>query len=235
MKIQLGIVLRVVFVFSALAPSADADTIYSVTNSSPASPEPLCLGGDCFSQTLMASWVSDVAFDAVSIFGEVGGDDSSASLTAYLTTQVGAGTTTANQVASVTLTPSALDSPGTLLFSGLNLGPGTYYLVLSGPVVETTFSYWYEYSTATVSTASGVSAGNFGMANTADALSEPDSSYAPASVFDAINAPLLSIQVTGTPTVTTAQEPAASSQLVIGLGLLVGGALQRRNTAPVQS
>ncbi len=116
---------------------AFADTIYSATNAPTDAPIPLCLGGDCFSQILMASWTSSVAFDNVSIFAELGADNSSASLTAFLTNAVGPGTTAANQIASVTLTPPFLDSPGVLLFSGLNLGPGTYYLVLTGPAAET--------------------------------------------------------------------------------------------------
>jgi hypothetical protein len=81
----------------------------------------------------MASWSSLVAYDNVSIFAEVGADNSFGDLTAFLTTRVGSGTTAANQVASVTMTPPAYNSPGVDLFSGLNLGPGTYYLVLSGP------------------------------------------------------------------------------------------------------
>lgn len=50
---------------------------------------------------------------------------------------MGPGATAANQIASVTLTPPALDSVGVSLFTGPSLGPGTYYLVLSGPAIET--------------------------------------------------------------------------------------------------
>ncbi len=174
---------------------AFADPIYWVTDASTDRPTPLCLGGDCFSQILMASWTSSVAFENVSIFAELGADNSSASLTAFLTNAVGPGTTDANQIASVTLTPPFLDSPGVLLFSGLSLGPGTYFLVLSGPATETSFSYWYEYNLPTVSTAAGVSAGSFGMANVADPSSTPNKTYAPASTFDTVNSAVLSIQI----------------------------------------
>jgi hypothetical protein len=177
----------------------------------------------------MASWIDTVAFNNVSIYAEVGGDDTSASLTAYLMNAVGPGTTAANQIASVTLTPTSYDSSGTLLFSGENLGPGTYYVVLSGPAVETSFSYWYEYDSATVTTAAGVSGGGFGMANSVDSSSSPNSSYAPASTFDTANAPILSLAVTGTivQSVST-PEPYSGSQLAIGLGLLGGIGFLRR-------
>lgn len=178
-----------------LGTSALADAIYSVTDAPTDTPTPLCLGGDCFSQVLMASWTSEVAFNNVSILGEFGGDSSSASLTAFLTNKVGPGATAANQIASVTLTPPSADSPGVMLFSGLNLGPGTYYVVLTGPVSGSSYSYWYEYNSPTISTAGGVTAGSFGMANAVDSSSSPSSAYPPASTFDTASAPVLSIQV----------------------------------------
>jgi hypothetical protein len=204
-----------------------ADSIYMISDSPHDTPTPLCLGGGCFSQVLMASWSSLVAYDNVSIFAEVGADNSSASLTAYLTTQIGLGTTAANQIASVTLTPQAYDSPALSLFSGLNLGPGTYYLVLSGPATETSFSYWYQYSSPATYVAAQVSAGSFGMANVADSSSSVNTSYAPASVLDLTGAPSLSIEVVGTVAPPTAPEPGSTWLLVGGLFLLGLGRLQR--------
>src|SRR5579862_465088 len=57
---------------------------------------------------------------------------SPATVSAYLTTSIGPGTTVANQVAAATVTifPSAGPSVGYILFSGLNLAAGSYYIVV---------------------------------------------------------------------------------------------------------
>ncbi len=70
-------------------------------------------------------------------------------LTAYLTTQIGPGTTAANEIASsssvITLAGSQVTAPYTFspqtIFSGLSLGPGNYYLLLSG-TFSTTNAWW---------------------------------------------------------------------------------------------
>ena len=213
---------------SYLAISASGESIYSVTNGSTGASQLLCLGQACFSQELMVSWTTSVFFSNVSIFAEVGGDNTSTSLTAALTNQVGAGTTIANQVASVTFTPSNVDSPGLLLFSGLNLGPGTYDLVLSSSAKGPSLSYWYAYNIATVSTALGVAVGNTGSANTFDSSSSPNATYAPASLFDDGNPLGLSIQITGTQGSAPAPEPGPGIELTLGLGLMGGGMFLRR-------
>jgi hypothetical protein len=153
--------------------------VYAVANGSATTPDLECLGVSCVSQVLMASWTSSFSFNNVSIFGEVSGDPTSI-MTAYLTTQIGPGTTVADQIASAILTPPSADTTGVLLLSGLNLGPGTYYLVLSGPATGNADSYWYSYNTPTVSAAPGVSAGNTGEANLLDSSSSPNDTYAAA-------------------------------------------------------
>lgn len=217
--------LIVVMSLPFLGTSASANPIvYAVTNGSATSPDLECLGTNCFSQVLMASWTSSFAFNNVSIFGEVSGDLGS-TITAYLTTQVGPGTTVANQVASATITPPSTETPGVLLLSGFNLGPGTYYLVLSGPATGNTISDWYAYDTPTYTTAPGVSAGTDGLANVIGGT--PNVTYAPASVFD--TGPSLSIEVTGTQ-VVSAPEPRSGHQLVIGIGLLGCLVFRRRRS-----
>ena len=105
---------------------------------------------------------------------------------AYLLTQIGPGTTSANEIASGLYTApeisveahSDLDSaPYTLLFSGLNLAPGTYYLVLEGPAGQFANNYEWLGDRLAVGkhTAPGWSVGPFYRA-------QPEA-YAPASNF----------------------------------------------------
>jgi hypothetical protein len=55
--------------------------------------------------------------------------------TAYLTSRVGPGATEADEVAVASFTfPSTLSGSDVLLFSGLTLGPGTYYLIITGEI-----------------------------------------------------------------------------------------------------
>lgn len=80
-------------------------------------------------------------FQEVSVSAEIdpngNGSTHTAIGTAYLTTRIGPGTTTANQLASVPFSVTGIDTPVlTTLFSGLTLGAGTYYLVLSSPPNE---------------------------------------------------------------------------------------------------
>jgi len=91
----------------------------------------IALGG--YSNDIVETgWVTLGGYSNVSITAEVGtGGVPSPSISAYLTTTTGAAETDADQIASVNIIPSSLDEVDTL-FSGLDLGPGTYYLVLTG-------------------------------------------------------------------------------------------------------
>lgn len=91
-------------------------------------------GFDVFSnQVDMAAWSQTSLFSDVSVSAELDGVGSTINGTAYLMTQVGSGTTTANQVASASFTVSTppFEPDLTTLFSSLTLGPGTYYLVIT--------------------------------------------------------------------------------------------------------
>lgn len=81
----------------------------------------------------MAAWSQTDLYNNVSISAELDGNGTAINGTAYLMTQVGPGTTTANQIASAGFAVSALPfGPDlTTLFTGLTLGPGTYYLVIT--------------------------------------------------------------------------------------------------------
>jgi hypothetical protein len=205
--------LAILIVFnSTFCAVALGENLYSVTSGVGGTSTAPCLGGQCFSQILMASWNSAVPISGVSISGEFGGDNSGATLTAILTSRIGPGTTRASQIATVTITPSSLDSPGTKLFSGLTLPAGSYYLVLAGPAMNPSFSYWYQCQHPTVVVGTNITAGSFGLANSVDPASAPDYKYAPASVFDTVNAPALSIQVTAD-TVTLQNQAVAFAAL----------------------
>ncbi len=93
-------------------------------------------GGSGFSAE--ASWSQNGAFSNVGIAAEIdpGGSTTTShtfSGTAYLTTNIGPGATPADEIANTTfsVTGTEFNPVLTTLFTGLTLGPGTYYLVLS--------------------------------------------------------------------------------------------------------
>ena len=105
-------------------------------------------------QILSAGFTLGQNYAGVSISAEIGGITTQ-SVTAYLTTQIGPGTTVANEIASTTI---GLPGPGPVLtpiFTGLNLAAGSYYLTLFHPT--DTGGSWYHSSAATVGTAPGSS------------------------------------------------------------------------------
>jgi hypothetical protein len=82
----------------------------------------------------VVSWNQAAEYDNVDIsFPATGltsaGGPANAGGIAYLTTMMGPGTTTADQIATTTFTASATGSIISL-FSGLNLSPNTYYLLI---------------------------------------------------------------------------------------------------------
>jgi hypothetical protein len=59
--------------------------------------------------------------------------------TVFLMSMIGPGATTANQIAAGNYSVNSADSADVILFSGLELAPGTYYLVLAGPTTSNAF------------------------------------------------------------------------------------------------
>jgi hypothetical protein len=106
------------------------------------------------------------------------------SIIAYLTSQIGPGTTIANQIATATVAVPGLgpDAAYTTLFSGLTLGPGNYFLTLAAadPADAGTAAWWYNVFGQRISTDAGVGwLGAYGVNGV------PDLSYPPASLFSA--------------------------------------------------
>ncbi len=117
--------------FVPLSQIANANTIVSVKGDvnffsifqSGLPPEPIALE---------VSWSQTNTYGDVSIFADLGGFGSSGSGIGYLTTAVGPGTTSANHVAAPDIFTFPSAPHDVQLFSGLDLGPGTYYLTVFG-------------------------------------------------------------------------------------------------------
>ena len=203
-----------------LPPAADAITIVSVSDSGTSGPGFLFLGGQ-FSNVVVASWTETGSFSGVTVKAAIGSVDSGfRSGTAYLTKAIGPGTTPTNQVVpqvgfTAPLVTSKFDPfPLTTLFSGVSLGPGTYYLVLAAPFRDQSFSDlgWQFETSGLVTVAPGVSLGNYSAANTF--FSAVDS-FAPASTFLTLSGGQAFFEV------STIPEPYSLTLMLIGLGSLI--------------
>jgi hypothetical protein len=121
-----------------------ADTIVAVTDALTSTNRgSLFLGGQ-FSNVVAASWTQSAGFSNVTIDATlVSVDATFRSGTAYLMTAIGSGTTSASEVVMPVGFTAPLGTGGvpitpTVLFSGLTLAPGTYYLVLTAPFLAET-------------------------------------------------------------------------------------------------
>ena len=193
--------------------SANSVTIVSVGTSTPGSP---ALGTGQF---LMESWTSTVAFTDVSISAYVySGDAGHTAATAYLTTQVGPGATSATLVAQnpVTLPVGMVGTtPELQLFGGLTLPPGTYYLVMA--TADSTFNEgWLNGSLPTPAvTATGVT---FNGPGHGTGGTTPNAGYPPASSFPSDYSAGYAVDVTGVPLASAAPTGLIIPQVVDGSG-----------------
>ena len=126
-----------------------ADVIVSLTGTSAGGGSSL---GGIFPQVLVSSWSSVNAYSDVTVSAELGTFDPTTTGTAYLMNMIGPGTTTANQIATADYTVSSPNSTLIPLFTELDLLPGSYYLVLTGPTNGNAF--WRQtFNDATITTA----------------------------------------------------------------------------------
>ena len=126
-------------------------------------------------QFMVVSWTQTNAYRDVNVGARLYSLALADPGTAYLMTRIGPGTTAAEEVAVASFTfPNAQFPSAVLLFSGLTLGPGTYYLIVAG---GTSFwSAWYGSREPNVIADGGVTHnGNFYVTDPA--------AYAPASVI----------------------------------------------------
>ena len=168
------------------AASHGQTSIISTTNSFGA----LDLGGTNPYYTEAQGWTMTSAYTDVSISAAVGNDTNSQSLIyAWLTTTIGPTETVADVIASTQISPLNNDSLQTI-FSNLDLGAGTYYLVMTaGTNLGLNSAQWFGGTNAT--TAPGVTIMDLAFSSATNA------SNPPASTFTTDAGRNLDIQVTG--------------------------------------
>jgi hypothetical protein len=166
--------------------------------------------GSVFSGTILGvSWIQTTTYTDVNISAAIVG-----SVTAYLTNAVGSGSNSGNVLAGPSvITPGPLTNPVvfTPLFSGLTLGPGTYYLLLT-PDVD--FTWAQAKAPVTFSLGAGVS--------------DNGTVFAPASGFNSAFPPGSTFSSFATPAngttfeyaVTAVPEPATASGVFLGIILI---------------
>jgi hypothetical protein len=181
--------------------SSSATVIVSVTDLAvPVNRAAFFLGGE-FSNAVAVSWTQANSFSGVSIDASlVSIDPSFDTGTAYLMRSIGPGTTPASEVvppASFTapiINQLSEEVPLTILFSGLTLDAGPYFLVLTAPFADIMGSplTWQTATEPDIITTTGVTIGNTNEANTFNTTVDP---FAPASTFlvDFVDRPLFDV------------------------------------------
>jgi len=176
---------------------------------------------------LESGWSQTGTYTAVTITAEIvpGSTGSGTSGTADLMTQIGPGTTVADQIATAPFSVTGTFGSPSLetLFTGLTLGPGNYYLVLySG----TDIAGWGITGGTTPVTAPGVSLISHGTTYPdSPAVYPPASSNFPSTTGFTNE---LEFTVTGLPSTSAVPEPGAGALALLCTGLLgLGGAIKR--------
>jgi hypothetical protein len=167
---------------------------------------------------LIPSWTQTSAYTDVAISAVVSGVPGD-SFTAYLTTQVGPGTTIADEIAEVTLAYPGLTDQSVTLFQGLSLPAGTYYLSLSSTLSSHIPDGWATTFSPDVFSDSGVTLNTFQDAIAFAGVYPPAQTlFIPNGVVPNGDIDGELLQVTG----TVMPEPGSSLLLLAGvLGVLI--------------
>ena len=203
---------RIAALAAALAASSQAGTIASETGT-------YGYGYTANGQNTVAiTWTQTQAYQNVTISAPLYGFGSSTTTLVQLTNALGSGTTAAaNQIASATVTDSIGSPSFVTLFTGLSLGPGTYYVVASQGFA------WYGNTTGTTTGAAGVS----GIANLYTTAGV--NSYAPSSTFGVDPGNQFFFSVTGNAVAST-PEPASTLMVCVSIVGMIGYRGRRRAT-----
>ena len=167
----------------------------------------------------VVSWTETDSYTDVTIGANIAVDNGNpseeATGTAYLMMKIGAGTTMAEEVASAPV--SVKGNPGvdsmTTIFSGLSLGPGTYYLVIDPTSVNMINSLdWDSAGTPTQTFGTGASDVTAFTATTTNAAFPPSNTFGSNKLT-----PIFS--VTGDLGVITSPTPEPSTTIFLACGL----------------
>jgi hypothetical protein len=180
--------LRLSLAFASALPLASpafAENVITIADSTPGNTGSFNVATN---RPLGVSWTQVRAFSNVTIEAAIGFPATSGASTirAFLTTQIGPGTTqgahqvAASSVLNVPLTTPNVPQPLFALFSGLTLGPGTYFLTAFAaptPGATGTSAWDGDVPTVTSGVGSTVNGSGFYAANSVNGT------YAPASPF----------------------------------------------------
>ena len=196
----------IVWTFVSVTRLVTADNIISATGP---------VSGYTGAAGISVGWTDFTALRDVTITAPLANGNTSGTApgTAFLTTSIGPGTTLTDVVAKANIVIScALCTEDVVLFSGLDLGPGSYWLTLSAPAPPTSFLNWAASDTISVTTSLTTTYSGFTY------LTDIYGSFPPGSplMFPPVFPPLgYEFSVTSTP------EPSESAVICLGLTILV--------------
>lgn len=166
--------------------------------------------------TYASSWTQTGAYSNVTVTAlltNASGSGTTFDYHAYLTNSLGAGTTVANEIASTAFTLLVGMHQPIALFSGLTLGSGTYYLVISPDGGSSPATGWSAVTgTPSVTLDTGVTHG-------ADLFSQSTAGYAPARTFSTLTGGRYAYSVVA----EDAAVPEPATMALLGAGLLLIG------------